>query len=182
MTYDPVAYWRTRGATYEGRLRRTPEGTLHEAALRKLLASLRFESVLDVGCGWGHYGQVVRELRPLARYTGVDVSPDLLASAGRRLPDAELICADIRTWQPDRRWDLVLAASILMHIPPADIEAVVATLRRLAVRYLVTLDWDEPGPHPTDSYQFVHDYRRLLPGAARVGFRRTGIYCLAVAP
>jgi len=82
-----------------------------------------------------------------------------VASAQRRLPDDELICADVAKWESDRKWDLVVAVSVLGHILPTDIENVIAKMRKWARYDVVAIDWDDVGN--STSFQFGHDYRRI---------------------
>lgn len=73
------------------------------------------ESALDLGCGTGLCGPL---LRPLARrLAGVDLSEKMLDKArGTGLYD-ELACADILAWLAGRpgEWELVLAADVLVY-------------------------------------------------------------------
>jgi SAM-dependent methyltransferase len=161
MTFDSAAYWRERGKAYERKFR--PERyRLQEERLTQLLQGLPFRSVLDVGCGFGRIGEIVMELRPDAEYVGVDVSPDQLAGARRRLgPKPQLIVGDIRKLGP-RTFDLVLAIEVLMHQPPTEVAVVIAALRRTATRHLVTCDWSRTVGRPIGAPDFLHDYRALL--------------------
>lgn len=86
--------------------------------------------VLEIGCG---VGRLARLLAPrAASYTGLDIAPSMLAEARAR-------CADLASARflesgglgapaeaRDRRYDLVLAASVMIHCPRPVIEALVA--------------------------------------------------------
>lgn len=176
--YEPVAYWRERGRIYErdfvpGRYRR------QEDAIAALLDGLEFETVLDVGCGFGRIGELVWRLRPdISRYVGLDISEDQLAAARRRVPAGEFRIADVRHLEGIEPADLVVASEILMHIPPGNVAAVAAALRGLALRHLVTVDWDAPGQE-AGNYCFGHDYAALFPGAVRIPVDRQAIWHLA---
>ena len=168
MTYSPPDYWTERGRTYEAEYGdgETPE-------LMALLERLAFGSVLDAGCGYGRIGAAILRRWPV-EYTGIDVSVDLLASARVRLPFVEFICADLATWIPTRRWDLVIAQSVLSHLLAADVAAVVARLREAARHDFIVIDWDEAGG--STPYQFAHDWLRLLPTATRTPLGRLAMY------
>lgn len=173
--YDPLAYWRERGRTYERDFR--PERYREqEAALEELLAPLEFDSVLDVGCGFGRIGTLLYRLRPGISYRGVDASPDQVAAARRNLPiEARLSVGDLRL--VEGRYDLVIASEVLMHLP--DIEDTAARLLGIARRHLVTVDWDAPEGRTAGTYCFGHDYARLFPGATRTTVGRQAIWHLA---
>lgn len=159
MTYSPPTYWTERGRVYEQEaVERGWWATQNEPVLA-LLDRLEFASILEVGCGFGRVGAQVMSRHPDIAYTGLDVSPDLIDGARRLLPDAELICADLATWNTDRQWDLVLSVSVLGHLLPQDIGTVLAKLRRLARRDLVHVDWNEVGK--STEYQYGHPYRAL---------------------
>lgn len=169
-----MTYWIERGKVYERDFR--PERYRdQEAALVAALRPLPFRTVLDVGCGFGRIGQLLTELRPDVDYTGIDISEEQLTAARRRLgPKARLVTGDIRAL-PTRKYDLVLAIEVLMHLPPSDIGPVAATLRRLARGHLVTLDWEAPGSE-AGGYCWGHDYAALFPGASRTVVGRQALW------
>lgn len=180
--YDPVTYWRERGRTYEARFRQTPEFARQEAALRSLLGRLQFDSVLEVGCGFGRIAALIRSIRPDASYTGIDVSPDMLASARAKLPDATFLessLADFAAREPGR-FDLVISVEFLMHQPPDEVGASIRALKRLARRHLVTLDWEAPG-QTAGTYCFGYDYAAFLRGAERLAVGRQALWHLDFA-
>lgn len=167
MSYDPATYWAARGKVFETRHAPEAHDDLHDRTLRDTFASLDWASVIDVGCGWGRSARIVLGLRPATTYLGIDISPDLAESAGRWF-DIETLAGDIRTLDVTGMGaDLVIAIALLMHVPAADIEAVVVKLKGMARRHLVVMDWDEPGDHPAGTYQTVHDYDALFPGARK---------------
>lgn len=53
------------------------------------------ESVLDVGCGFGDFKGWFEKQRGVLEYTGIDLSPDLLAEARLLHPDAEFFEGDL---------------------------------------------------------------------------------------
>lgn len=161
MTYSPPKYWRERGKVFEQEAQAQHWWGAENKPLLELLARLRFSSVLEVGCGFGRVGASIVAHWPYVAYTGMDVSPDLVAAAQRRIPNGELICADLATWEPDRQWDLVVSVSVLGHILPEDVAGVIRKMRRWAKRDLVTIDWDETGQ--STAYQYAHPYHRLYP-------------------
>jgi trans-aconitate methyltransferase len=163
MSYSPPDYWTKRGKGYEQEAIDRGWHDTENAPILDLLDTLDFRTVLEVGCGFGRVGKAILDRRDIA-YTGLDVSPDLIEGAKRLLPDHELICADLATWDSDRQWDLVLAVSVLGHLLPTDVPNVIAKLRRMAASHLVTVDWNEVGGQT--SFQFGHDYRTLYGGEA----------------
>jgi SAM-dependent methyltransferase len=177
MVFDPAAYWVERGRGFEEEARKQGWWGAENEPLSDLLSTLEFGTVLEVGCGFGRVGANILSKWPQVKYTGMDVSPDLVAAAKRRLPDSELLVADLATWDTDRKWDLVVSVSVLGHLLPTDIKAVIAKMRRWARNDLVTIDWDEVGGR-TD-YQWAHDYQKLYPKrVSRTPIGRLAMYHL----
>jgi trans-aconitate methyltransferase len=177
-TYDPVHYWQTRGETYEAKFRAERYRDQEAALIETLEALPTPRSVLEVGCGFGRIGALVRDLWPDARYMGLDLSPVMLASARERLPDGEFRESALADFRPGfRRWDVVLAVEFLMHVPPGDIEAAVGRLLGLARRAVVSCDWTIPARRSPAGHNFLHDYHALyaVAGPRMVGTRDVGL-------
>ena len=99
-------------------------------ALRTLVAPTAGPlDVLDLGCGTGLCGSM---LRPLARtLVGVDLSPKMLAKARERGGYDELVCADVAAYlggQP-QRFDVGLSADVFVYI--GDLSDVFAGMRQV---------------------------------------------------
>ncbi len=76
------------------------------------------ESLLELGCGTG---AVLAGLAPALRVTGVDLSPEMLASAVRNVATASLVEADITTFSLGTRFDVVICVfDTLNHVPTFD--------------------------------------------------------------
>ncbi len=86
------------------------------------------KSVLEIGCGSGHLAS--RFLNAGYDYTGIDISPQMLALARQRCPMARFEQGDMRTLQLNQSFDAVLitARSLSYILTNTD---VLATFRRL---------------------------------------------------
>ena len=74
-------------------------------------------SVLELACGPGTWtGQLLRHATDV---TAVDASPEMLAIAAARVADERVrfVQADLFTWAPDRRYDVVFIGFWLSHVP-----------------------------------------------------------------
>jgi SAM-dependent methyltransferase len=143
-TYDPTVQWVEWGERYERTY--SPLGYTHqEKALEYALGDLDFETVLDVGCGFGRLGELIRRIRPGVTYSGIDVSPDQIAAAQRRIPDGRFTVTPILDFDAQgERWDLVVSAEVLMHQPDHLIEETVSRMFAWSRRHLVTCDFYDP--------------------------------------
>jgi len=86
-------------------------------------------SVLDAGCGTG---RVARELaRRGVDVVGVDLDPDMLATARRRSPELQWVQADLAGLDLGRTFDVVVAAgNVMILLTPGTEPLVLANLAR----------------------------------------------------
>ena len=89
-------------------------------ALRKALAALGLTrsarwSVLDAGCGQGHFARFYRREYPAASYVGIDISERAIAHLQRSVDGAEFHVADLSRWDDpaERRFDVVQSLEVL---------------------------------------------------------------------
>jgi trans-aconitate methyltransferase len=78
-------------------------------------------SVLDVGAGKGYWRDHLAAARPEIRYHGVDVSEHACRRYGHEQ-------ADLASWRPRRRYDLVVCQSVVQYLDDDDATAALATL------------------------------------------------------
>lgn len=105
------------------------------------LAYLRLpiESVLDVGCGLGHWRTAMRKLGVGARYQGIEVSPLMC----RRYGWTQVSIAD---WRAKPKADLVVCRSVLQYLTRDEAVRAIANLAascRFALYFevLTRRDW-----------------------------------------
>jgi SAM-dependent methyltransferase len=88
-------------------------------------------SILELACGPGVWTPQL--LRHATDVTAVDASPEMLAIAASRVPGGapvRFVEADLFSWEPDRRYDVVFTGFWLSHVPAERFEsfwALVAT-------------------------------------------------------
>ncbi|VEB97831.1 Trans-aconitate 2-methyltransferase [Cedecea lapagei] len=70
----------------------------------------------DLGCGPGNSTALLRNLAPKATITGLDNSPAMLEKASAALPDCHFEEADIASWQPALKQDVIFANASLQWI------------------------------------------------------------------
>jgi predicted TPR repeat methyltransferase len=102
----------------------------HESLVQPLIrGGRRFRTVLDLGCGSGLCGKLIK---PLADdVDGVDVSQAMLAQARRTGVYRHLVHADLAAYLADAaiRAELVLAADVFIYV--GDLTSVFASVRRV---------------------------------------------------
>src|ERR1017187_7156870 len=139
---DQIDYYRARAAEYDqwwfrgGRYDRGAELNARwhaetaavDAALIGWLGERRPRSVLELACGTGLF---TRHLAARAGHvTALDASSEVLAINRARVggDNVEYVEADLFTWRPQRRYDLVFFSFWLSHVPPDRFEAFWAML------------------------------------------------------
>ncbi|HKD40696.1 MAG TPA: methyltransferase domain-containing protein [Myxococcaceae bacterium] len=88
------------------------------------------ERVYDLGAGTGNVTQLLKLRWPKARITGVDSSEEMLAKARKSLPDIAWQRADLESWRPPERAEVIYSNAALHwignheHLFPALLSAV----------------------------------------------------------
>lgn len=155
-------------------------GQLHYQAHRQLVQRLTrvagaapYVSALDLGCGTGLCGPLVRPM--VRRLTGVDLSARTLDRARTLGIYDQLEHADVVQFMraPDATFDLLLAADVFIYV--GDLQPVFESARRVMAQgvfcFSVELAPDEgPGFQLLPSLRYAHSRRYLLQLAAAHGF------------
>ena len=169
--YVPTEYWRKAGKTYQQDFSRNSLHPIRRAAfhaqtrvLMKLLKSLAFSSVLEIGCGFGRITKILVETFPgIKLYDALDLSPEQIANAQSYVQSDKVTyyCSTFQDFQlpTGRSYDLVLASEVLLHVPPAEIEAFVHKMVSLSLMHVVHIDWyPKTIPERVDYHNFPHNY------------------------
>jgi trans-aconitate 2-methyltransferase len=96
---------------------------------RDLIAQIplvRAARIVDLGCGPGNSTELLVARYPDAEVIGLDSSPDMLVQARARLPKCAFIEADLASWTPPERTDILFANAVFQWVPDHP-----AVLRRL---------------------------------------------------
>lgn len=144
------------------------------ALLQRAAAGRRVEHALDLGCGTGLCGPMLR--RFAARLDGVDLAPLMLAQARRLQVYDRLVQADIteHLQSTDVRYDLVIAADVFTYV--GGIDSVFGAVQRVLLPdglfgFSVECAPDEVDFQLRDSLRFAHSRRHIEALAQRHGFR-----------
>jgi predicted TPR repeat methyltransferase/thioredoxin-like negative regulator of GroEL len=135
----------------------------------KIASGLSLGKVLDLGCGTGLVALAIGDL-PIESFTGVDLSPRMLAHARAKHLYAELREADIvadLTAHEDR-WPLIVAADVLCYL--GALEDLLALIHRRL----------EPGGWFVFSVErMLPDHDGVVPGNGNWALQRQGRYAHA---
>jgi ubiquinone/menaquinone biosynthesis C-methylase UbiE len=111
---EQIAYYRAVAPGYESLALPGWEG--HEVAAA-LDAFGPVGHVLELACGPGMWTELL--LRHATSVTAVDAAPEMLERARQRVGEQRVrfVHADLFSWQPDRRYDVVFFGFWLSHVP-----------------------------------------------------------------
>ena len=115
MLDEQAAFYRAVAAEYEDHALPFPGG----GELSQALDAFRpTGSVLELACGSGTW--TTQLLRHATDVTAVDASAEMLGIASVRLGQQRVrfVLADLFSWRPDRRYDVVFFGFWLSHVPP----------------------------------------------------------------
>lgn len=88
--------------------------------VRDLLAQVPNVDVaraVDIGCGPGNSTELLAARFPDAKIVGLDSSSNMIEAARKRLPDVDFEVADIASWRPEEKFDVILGNAVLQWVP-----------------------------------------------------------------
>lgn len=109
-----VDYYRHRAAEYDA----TAYGDVAAARVRiaRLVAGMRPSgNVLEIACGTGLWTEALAE--HAGRLTAIDTAPEALELARARVPGVAFEVADVFSWRPGDRYDVIFFSAWLSHVP-----------------------------------------------------------------
>ena len=125
-----------------------------------------FGSLLDAGCGEGHWLQYLSKRFPEAKYTGIEIAANRAAKAQDRLPGVRILRGEVAIIPfPSDSFDVVTCMEVLEHVP--DWSAVLTELIRVAKkRVFLTVPYRQKVPYeicihchkPTPSAGHLHSF------------------------
>lgn len=111
--------------------------------VKRLLSSISFERVVEVGCGEGILLHHIRAHLQGKSVVGVDIDVEELEVARRNVPFATFIAGNAYDLPfPDSHFDLVVCCEVLEHLD--DPKKALRELRRIATKYCLLSVPNEP--------------------------------------
>jgi trans-aconitate methyltransferase len=92
------------------------------------------------------------------------MSPDQLKNAKGfvKSDKVQFIESDIQSLRIDKKFDLVLAVSVLLHILPNEIDQAVAKLVGFSKKHVINVDYYEEGKaRQVATHNFMHQYEKI---------------------
>jgi SAM-dependent methyltransferase len=182
IAYNPQQYWTEQGKTYKEQFRYNKNFELQEQMLidylKKIVSLSSSSTVLEVGCGFGRITKLLLLNFPnIKEYLAVDLSPhqvenarayvvrpdEIVKKEGKtNTVDLKFIVSNIQSLQVDKKYDLVIASEVLLHILPSEINEVVTKLVNMSNKNVVNIDWyEEQTPKKVAPHNFIHNYEEI---------------------
>ena len=172
MSYIPREYWLKHGRTYKDDFRYNKLFELQERVLIDYMKqnSTSFSSVLEIGCGFGRITKLLlTNFAGISEYHALDISPEQIQNARQLMNDEKEVfkngldldfaVGDITSLQVQKKYDLVIAAEVLMHILPEEIRDVMHKLVKSSNKHVLNIDWyEEQRSKKAASHNFIHPY------------------------
>lgn len=114
------------------------------------IAQFKPKTILEIGSGLGHTSKAIKERFPSCHLTGIDIIK------GNDYLD-EYINADLSEFDTKKRYDLVLAQSVFLHIKPKHIEKLLKKVHKWS-KNVVVLDYDPETYILLQPHNFRHDF------------------------
>ena len=147
--FDYKKYWENNKTDMVDQAK--PSGT-RQVQIEKIIEVLKpfdFNSVLELGIGFGRVTKEILDHYKIDRYTGLDLSQRYLDMVVERIPKVATVQSTIQDFETDESWDIVLAVEFLMHIPPQDIDKTIKKMADWSRKAIVSLDY-----YPTKEARF----------------------------
>ena len=165
FNYNPENYWKKRGRDFhdEG-IYLKEKYRNQEKELLNYLRGLKFESVLEIGCGYGRITKMLLENFEIKEYFAIDISDDLISEAKKLCKNfaVKFLVGDIRKLNLERKYGLVIGCEVLMHVPPEDIENTMRILVSYSQKHIINIDWHQKtNPRLKARHNFIHNYESI---------------------
>lgn len=102
--------------------------------MRRFLGQIEYNSLLDVGCGFGHNLSLLCEGRNLQSVAGIDISRKAVEYMRRSVCES-FHQLDIQKERLEGTWELVFSSLLLEHVP--DDMAALRNMRAMTSKYLL---------------------------------------------
>jgi hypothetical protein len=86
----------------------------------------------------------------------------MVKKEGEENVDLKFIISDVNSLQVNKKYDLVIASEVLLHISPSEINEVLNKLINMSNKHVVNIDWyEEHAPKKVAPHNFIHNYEAM---------------------
>jgi len=171
-SYDPIEYWKEAGKTYYQDFKYNENYDRQETELVEYLYNIKFDSVLELGCGFGRITELIYYRFHPKTYVAVDVSKEQLSHI--KIPRVVKIESDIESFKTNEKFDLVIAVEVLMHQLPDKVQSIVDKMKSLSKKHVISIDYTGTA-EGLEPHNFKHLYPLLY---KNVKVKEIGQQCL----
>lgn len=98
-------------------MRKYGPSTRHELRnLRNIIKDIKFESVLDVGCGTGSLLEIILNINPAAQLSGIDLSDQSIKICKEKFNSDNFWVMDCSREYSNQQFDLILCVDVIEHV------------------------------------------------------------------
>ncbi|MGC2575681.1 MAG: class I SAM-dependent methyltransferase [Candidatus Nitrosopolaris sp.] len=185
MSYIPQEYWFKHGKTYKEEFQYNKKFELQEKILigylKNNLSVSPFSTVFELGCGFGRITKLLlSNFSNITEYVAIDLSPHQIENAKKfvsPIPETKqqnlnlnFMVSSIQSFQIQKKYDLVLASEVLMHVLPYEIGGIIRKLVGMSNEHVINIDWyEEPPATKAASHNFIHQYEKIYLNLSQVG-------------
>jgi SAM-dependent methyltransferase len=109
--------------------------------------------VLDVGCGFADYYRYLSANHASIAYTGLDITPDMIAEARQLEPSLDLRCANILKWESQESFDIVTANGIFYLIKDDPVVKMHAIIRAMFDKAKIAVAFNSLSAWASDQHE-----------------------------
>lgn len=161
-------YWKDRKIDWKKEYFDT-HGHPHRELILKALSYMRFQSVLEIGCGAGANLLRILFAFPGTQVGGFDISPDAIKTAKENLPKAYHLDTSPAhdLFISSKSTDVIITDACLIYMGPIMIHRVIKEIKRVARGHIVFCEFHSPSfldrikLYWKTGY-FAHNYLKLL--------------------
>ena len=169
LTHNPKDFWTEKGGGNYF-IKYPPGGSRNENLILKVLENEKFDSLIDIGCGYGRYLKTISERFPKAKLVGVEISPTQLEKAKDYLKHCKNIQLEeingVNIPYRDKFFDISLTYGCMLYVTNNTIRLFIKELQRISQRGIfiesnrirtTIQDYLSPG-----IWRFSHNYEKLF--------------------
>ena len=184
MSYIPQEYWFKHGKTYKEEFQYNKKFELQEKILigylKNNLSVSPFSTVFELGCGFGRITKLLlSNFSNITEYVAIDLSPHQIENAKKFVRpiletkqqnlNPNFMVSSIQSFQIQKKYDLVLASEVLMHVLPYEIVDIIRKLVGMSNEHVINIDWyEEPPAAKAASHNFIHQYEKIYLNLSQV--------------